>query len=1171
MSLHDRTLGATMTDWGIGMRRLMAILAACAMMAGLAMAPLSAYAQSPDVGATSQSIQAQGSGETATADDTATTSDKAVKADDDIAEADDTVTPNTGDPQPEEVNVYTGNGTNKTLLASLKLNRDNVGNVPALKNSDTQNLVVTFKAAGKPGDVFTITIPKSVPNSGGVYGTNDFQKLPADIGSTTSTQNADGSTTFTYRLTAAASIGSTINLGQGNSYTGQTSPMSYVGTMVKTITWTYNGKQLPPAHFTQVIKPEMNPTSLVRIAPTTQQAPAISVNTDYTYQININETNGVGTNGFPSNQVNSAVNYGTVIHIPVPLGFTLNETETRNRNQFVDGDKTTITQPGGTSGNIVITVPKGSGSQGWRTGIPGYRIVGDFSLLAPDKQMTVTAPGPITIVQQLREPDGAMTELTAEAPAWSDTLKSKDDTSFCTDGTNSCLSLSITGSSVSNQMLLPTNPAGQLPTTSNLRTLNFIGFGNNSPSALEWPLLTITVPSGFDATSIATPVSQAKLPGLTTYKYKITLLDGMVMAGSVDAGATITSSSGSPMRTIELSPNLIAAGSGTDIASSSLIYPCGILVDDNASCFGDNSSVAILRLNGTLSAAYDDGKPVQVGDKLTTTFMLSTEQYTMKDPNTRQWVSLNGIVKNTQTVIDRADLKATFGTYTSQDSETAGVKNSASMAISRTYWGDPTTQYVYEPIFYYVLPPSFVYDKAKGLVNTNEYPGQPYKEPKVTSAQTNDGREVVKIDFTGTGYWFDTFKGANQTIMLNISPDALVGQYPWQIYVHSPKTKLTQSVSAPSNLSYTMGDRDVALVGNGSFTVDAAKALRMTQLSQGNEATMFENSTRSNIYEAKNGFKDIRTMRFAIAIINGSTQDLQNVHHYVNLPQRSDAAGNGFTVTMTGPATMEQLPGVTTEPINEVRYSTSLAPLDNTEPDPSTYVTADKVTNWSAIKSIMVTLPTLNAGSVAGRLIIPGIDPTLMVDATKSAAISTGLYADNLTPIIVPANDKSAARITVGGHATITARLHWVDANGSDHYVDLPNLTKKYAVNDATFSESDYPQTMAQLEQQASAELPKNYSLEDVQVIGDDGATYARGPDGKPYPDGAAQWGKLVKYYYNHSIVQYNLISDNTISTMPITGVHGFWNIFTLSALVAGIALIPTLYMLGGMRRHGGK
>lgn len=1157
-----------MTDWGLGMRRVIAACAACAMMLGLFAVPVSsAYAQSQDVGAMSQSIQAQGSGATATAADTATTSDKAAKADDDIAEADDTVTPNTGDPKPEEVKAYTDSGD---LLASLQLNRDNVGNVPALKNSDTQNLIVTFSAAGKPGDVFTITIPKSVPNSSGVYGTNNFQKLPADIGSTTSTQNADGSTTFTYTFTAASSANATINLGQGNNYTGQTSPMSYVGTMVKTIIWTYNGKQLPPAHFTQVIKPDIKPTSLVRIAPTTQQSPAISVNTDYTYQITINETSGVGTNGYSSNQINSAVNYGTVIRIPVPEGFTLNEAATMERNDFVNGDKTTITQPEGTSGDIVITVPKGSGSQMWQWK-PGYRIVGKFSRAAPDKQTAVTAPGPITIVQQQLNPDGQMTELTIDEPAWSEALKSKDDTKFCADGTNACLSLSITGSSYSNELLLPTNPEGLMPTTSNLRTLNFVGFGNNSASALEWPLLTIDVPSGFDATSVVTPVNQAKLPGLTTYKYKITLLDGTVMEGSVDAGATITSSIGSPMRTIELSPNLIAAGSNTNVADSGLIYSCGMRVDNNTSCFGDNSDVVVLRINGKLSATYDDGTPVKVGDKFTTSLMLSTDQYTMKDPNTKQKVSLNGIVKNTQTVISRADLKATFGTYTSQDSETAGVKNSASMAISRSYWGNPTTQYVYEPIFYYVLPPSFVYDKAKGLVNTNEYPGQPYKEPKVTSAQTNDGREVVKIDFTGTGYWFDTFKGANQTIMLNISPDALVGQYPWQIYVHSPKTKLTQSVSAPSNLSYTMGDRDVALVGNGSFTVDAAKALRMTQLSQGNESTMFETSTRSNIYEAKNGFKDIRTMRFAIAIINGSTQDLQNAHHYVNLPQRGDAAGNGFTVTMTGPATMEQLPGATTEPINEVRYSTSLAPLDNTEPDPSTYVTADKVTNWSAIKSIMVTLPTLNAGSVAGRLIIPGIDPTLMIDATKSAAISTGLYADNLTPIIVRANDKSAARITVGGHATITARLHWIDANGSDHYVDLPKLTKKYAVNDATFSESDYPQTMAQLGQQASAELPKNYSLEDVQVIGDNGATYARGPDGKPYPDGAAQWGQLVKYYYNHSIVQYNLTPDNTISTMPITGVHGFWNIFTLAALIAGIVLIPTLYMFGAMRRRGGK
>ncbi len=69
------------------------------------------------------------------------------------------------------------------------------------------------------------------------------------------------------------------------------------------------------------------------------------------------ETDGIdGSADYAIGQVNSAVNYGTTIRVPVPRYFTLDESATAARNGF--SDETTITQPGGASSDIVITVPK---------------------------------------------------------------------------------------------------------------------------------------------------------------------------------------------------------------------------------------------------------------------------------------------------------------------------------------------------------------------------------------------------------------------------------------------------------------------------------------------------------------------------------------------------------------------------------------------------------------------------------------------------------------------------------------------------------------------------------------------------------------------------------------------------------------------------------------------
>ncbi|MEE1295482.1 MAG: Ig-like domain-containing protein, partial [Bifidobacterium sp.] len=1040
-------------------------------------------------------------------------------------------TTNTGAPHPVIVHERDSDGR---VVASLQLSRDNIGDVP-----DSGDLKATLNATVQPGDTYSVTIPPSMPTGEGtVYTVSHYEQPPSGIGTAAESTAADGTETITYTFTQAASVAIAITLAQGSDYTAQPRPMGYVGAALRRISWKHGTTALPDAWFTQVVTPSMAPSAVTRVSPSQDSVKAIEVGQDYVYRFDVNETDGVGTDtGYSSYQVNSAVNWGTTITIPVPQGFTLDQSATDARNAFTDG--TTITQPKGTSGDLVISVPKGAGSQNYQNQ-PGYYFVGKFDRAAPATQSEVTAPAKVSITQREVDPQGKRTALTASAPAWSEWLRSKDETGFCQSKDGKCITVSIAGSDTPNELLLASD--------SKNTTLNFMGFGNNGVADLTDADIHIAVPSGFDATAIVTPKDARSLPGLTSYRYRITLLDGTVMSGTVKAGATITQSKDSPMRSIDLYPNLLAVGARTATAAA-----CTSLVDDNVSCAGKD----MLYLQGRLAEKYDDGTAVKKGDDLKTTISMSSPSYTMTTTSGAT-VTLSVAATDTQEAIVREQLIANAGVWSSQTKYLPGSTDAGYISEVRTGDDKQTTKFIYEPVFYYVLPAGFTYDKALGLKdpNVNSRTGKS-ATPRITSAQTDDGRQVVRIDYTGTGYWFDTNNNANQSIHLDIAPDTPTGTVPFAMYVRTATT-MDNPRQAPKDLTYTMGDSDVYYVGSGTFTVDQAKAVVMAQLSQGNQATMLEAHTYSNDKHATNGYADAREMRFGVTNVNGSEQDLTNVRRYVVLPESGKDA-NGFTFRLTGPVTMLMTTGMASDLPYTVTYSTVRPDtLTNTPPDPSTYVTADQVSDWSKIRSVLITMPKLPAGRTAGRFILTGMDPTLVNDAGRTGGIATALYADGLQiPLVQSALGEQdttpchATCVTVRGKATITARLHWKDASGKDQYRALPDLTRQYEDNADEVKRADYPTTLATFSAADRKLMPANYRLEPnaTYIVGDLTATYPGGA-----PAGIAKWNTIAKYYYEGSIVQYELSADGFASAMPITGSSSWWTPWTVLGL--GVLLL---------------
>ncbi|WP_054761291.1 hypothetical protein [Secundilactobacillus collinoides] len=342
-----------------------------------------------------------------------------------------------------------------------------------------------------------------------------------------------------------------IKLGTANNENQQPRPMSDVGVNTYTITAMNGDTEVASIPITQTITPTISMGNVTRTTPNLSELTAVQSGVDYIYTLKVNEADGVYNDGSTSSYVNAAVNYGTTITIPVPEGFTLNSDVTNSINGF--SDETTISQPDGSGTNVIITVPKGSGKETYEGG-SGYKLVGSYDVAASESEQTLTASGPVTITQVI---DGTGTTITDESEnVFSETLAASTE---IPDASNISISMHGNSSSTSTELALDGD------TTNDPKYLTTYSLTDNSAISLTDDLnLTINVPDGIEMTSLTVPAEGATtsqyLPGTTSYAYQLTLADGSIENGEVDAGGTITANYGSEVRQIVLTPNYLAAG-----------------------------------------------------------------------------------------------------------------------------------------------------------------------------------------------------------------------------------------------------------------------------------------------------------------------------------------------------------------------------------------------------------------------------------------------------------------------------------------------------------------------------------------------------------------------------------------------------------------------------------
>ena len=239
-----------------------------------------------------------------------------------------------------------------------------------------------------------------------------------------------------------------------------------------------------------------------------------------------------------------------------------------------------------------------------------------------------------------------------------------------------------------------------------------------------------------------------------------------------------------------------------------------------------------------------------------------------------------------------------------------------------------------------------------------------------------------------------------------------------------------------------------------------------------------------------------------VSIVNNTGNELKNILAIVNVPKVSDASH--FAVNLTGDLT-ELIDPSTNKVLNDgvtVLYSTQTANLATS--DLSTFVPASEIKDWQQVQAVAIKLS--NLGGMSSRQVKIPVNVTDLLDKIgKVGVIGTRAQADGLLPMVTTPESERAAKVVVGGQATIEAQMHYRDAQGQDHIIAMPNVTKHYDVTKSTtLAIKDFMPTATD-----RANIPAGYALS---------------KDAPTVVAGKALLGQTVTAAMDRSVLQFELV-----------------------------------------------
>lgn len=979
-------------------------------------------------------------------------------------------------------------------------------NAKAVENPIDNNVPDTGKLSitgiAHDGDKLVITMPWTYNATG--LSTDNITLS----GSRRQYNNNEGAITeYNFNKDSVVTIGG--SFGAGNTYTASSAliPENFIGDSEHNLKFDYyhDGQLVDTKNikFFTSIYPKMEP-KITRVS--NASTPVILPNRDYTYQLTLKSDDGVGNNNFPSDQVHRAINYGTTIDIPLADNFKLNLDATRKLNK--DNKLLDQFDYDDVNHQLVITVPKGHGSEFWRYE-SSYQFVGQYQIADQDwsdNDMPMPSAGKVQIHTKLSG-DGTQ-YMEYQCDSVSDKIIGKSNLSK-----SSRIDLDLRGAWQGGTLLLD-NDQSDDP-----EVVGYLGF--HSPGLLTYdqqnPLtFNIEFADGLNVTKVGTPDpnlqnSQLKLANLTNFDYDVTLRNGQHLTGSVAPGQIIDAK-GQSISSIKLMPNEIDSDDHTDLSVRNNLYHRPTSVEK----YQDTSARRFV-FYGNLSHTYQDGSEVKSGDALKITASASSKFGAY-------------IATLTQNIISPEEAKAKLaaGIYDYGNSHEFGVADASQITFSTSYdYDNLSTSLVHEPIFYYVLPKNTTYDPAtKRNKETLSLLANKYGNPKMIHKLVN-GREVVICDYTGTGYDVDVYN-IGQAVSLNDKSAITNSSDPYYIAVYSPHTKLLNLKYDPQNPnsglakgdtldSAIMGEdklKDLYLIGSGNYTVSSAQEYAGLGQAAGNNN--LQDTTHASNDDKKSG-----AMRFTLNFANRTSKDKGQATLIANLPQVQDPNKN-FKFEMTGAVEYYDINSgqKVALPANyQVLYSNELNKLGNGKADLTGYIAADQVHDWSQIKSVAIIAKSIPSQYISGGFQINGVDKNLVYDAGKSVSLTTGLYTDSHV-MITPATDPVAATIAITGTSKINAKIQYIDAEGQVITKDASNWHMVLNDNESKVpSEADFKNRLDQ------SNIPENYEIGSV--------TFENGKKTwqADAENGVADFGKVVKYYMDDDTAVFHLVHKHQIDT----------------------------------------
>ncbi|MDV9166627.1 mucin-binding protein, partial [Ligilactobacillus salivarius] len=995
----------------------------------------------------------------------------------------------------------------------LSINRTTVGN----DGDAGKDLNIILTGKFQPGDIYTIKVPVTS------LGINDSAFTPEKLGGQAkvvmSDEIIDGEKYKVYKVISIGSYtvtdGLRIIVPDGNNYAGQpnvnsSNHLDPNGPIKRQIFWSYQNSDDPskvinnyPLEFTSVVQTSMTPT-IRQVKPDPKYVKNLRVDTRYDFEIDINQPTGVGENGYTSNKVNNAQNLGTTIKVPVPGNFLLDPQASMDASKLGSNSGVTFTQDKA-GGDVIITIPAGSGSQFYQYDT-GYHLVGKFTqTIEPFGKGDYSANGLITVDQKIRTTNGEK-DLTAQVNnPWTVTLVGPKFTPQ--DGQ---FEVVIAGNNIAKQF------TQSQPT----RVVNYFGFQNSTAISYTNSLhIEAAFPDGLDVTGVKTPgINNTMRPGTTSYAYTIQTKSGKLLSGVVNAGETILVPTGEYILKVDIIPNYVEVGASTKYGDA-----VGNIIKDN---IGNRQAddPDIFEALGTLSDAMNTMAVIPPDTVLTTKLAVFSPDF---NNNTYYTRSID------QKVQGLDQLKASIGAWRYQTKTMYNPQNTDPNYYGKfdTHWYGTgyTTDRIYEPIIYYVLPKYFSYSRGwDGVQLKTKDDNGKVVVPKY-STYVVDGRQVIKFDYTGTGYSLYTRNESTNQIFIMMDPDAVAGKYPYDVYMYTRtglinyNTKYTSSNVTDLVNQYTGNVMTSSIPGSlyklntvyeNYFVVDKQIITYVPVTSQGNQ-------NPKSVLVGTSDDKGDNTLSYYLNIANYDSNDLSAARLLIDLPQKSDGASS-YDVHLSGPITYDKSYGNLSDDAYTILYSTNIQNLPSssvkgTQTSLEGYVPADQVTDWSQIKSIIVVFnESIPSQDYVGRFIVKGTDPTFKEDAGKIGYIKAALTGDNFSPFTV-----NNSGIKIQGTSTVTARLHYQDENGVDKYIDIPAMTKTYSDNVDTLKSSDFSASSVPADM-----IPKGYEVSgspQLIIINKDDV------------NNAAKFNSLVKYYFDGDIVQFELSEIVTTETKKVT------------------------------------